>query len=198
MKKLTLLVCLFSFATHFAHADVEFDPFAPNAEELLNEFDVIYEMETGESAHIDDGLSELAQTAGCSRLECPVWARVNKATQTLALYLNGNPQPLAVWPVSTGLPGHGTPNFDKHPDGRIYNRYTSTKFPGGDYKGLGNMPYAVFIKGGFAIHGTPAGNWPKLGRKASHGCIRVHPDNAHYFNQLVRAEGVRNVWITVE
>ena len=90
-----------------------------------------------------------------------------------------------------------TPNFDRHPDGRFYDYYDSTKYPGGDYKGLGNMPYAVFIEGGFALHGTPQGNWPWLGRPASHGCVRQHPDDAFRLNRLVRATGVANVWITV-
>ena len=33
------------------------------------------------------------------------------------------------------------------------------------------MPYSVFFKGGYAIHGT--GYVSQLGRPASHGCIRV-------------------------
>jgi len=73
----------------------------------------------------------------------------------------------------------------------------SSKFPGGDYNGLGNMPYAVFVDGGFAIHGTTRGNWPLLGQVASHGCIRVHPDNGFIFNRLVRQHGVKNTWITI-
>ena len=178
----------------------ELDPFDPSTPELLRQMDQIYEEETGESAHLDTSLIDLMAASGtdCSRIGCQVWARVNKTTQTVALYLNGNETPVGVWPVSTGVPGRGTPNFDKHPDGRIYNKYSSRKFPGGDYKGLGNMPYAVFIQGGFAMHGTPQGNWKRLGHKASHGCIRMHPDNAKYFNGLVRAAGVANVWITVE
>ena len=132
----------------------------------------------------------------CFRQECAVWARVVKSEQKLHLYVNG--QLVNSWLVSTGAPGHGTPNFDTHPNGRIYDAYSSKKFPGGDYKGLGNMPYAVFISGGFAIHGTTAGNFPKLGKPASHGCIRVHPDNGKIFNRLVREHGIKNTWITVE
>jgi len=59
------------------------------------------------------------------------------------------------------------------------------------------MPYAVFIEGGYAIHGTTRGNWSNLGRVASHGCIRLHPDNGQIFNVLVRRNGIRNVWVTV-
>ncbi len=183
----------------------EFDPSDPNAEAILNAYDIYYEQETGMKAHVDGDMINLFQLAdtGCVRLGCPVWVRVNKTTQSLSLYLNGDSNPVSVWPVSTGYrhkngTGIETPNLDTHPNGRIYDRYSSTKFPGGDYMGLGNMPYVVFIKGGVGIHGTPQGNWSKLGKKASHGCIRIHPDNAKYFNQLVRSTGIRNVWVTVE
>lgn len=60
------------------------------------------------------------------------------------------------------------------------------------------MPYAVFIEGGFAIHGTTVGNFKYLGTRASHGCIRLHPDNGRIFNHLVRQYGIRDTWVTVE
>jgi lipoprotein-anchoring transpeptidase ErfK/SrfK len=60
------------------------------------------------------------------------------------------------------------------------------------------MPYAVFIRGGYAIHGTGQSNWPNLGKTASHGCIRLHPDNAFIFNRFVRAVGVAQAWVSVE
>lgn len=176
----------------------ELDPFDPNVEETLQYYDKIYEEETGKSAHLelDMSIDEILGLAGCRRETCSVWAQVVKSSQRMYLYINGSLS--GSWPVSTGISGYGTPNFDKHPNGRIYDRYSSKKFPGGDYNGLGNMPYAVFISGGFALHGTPRGNWPKLGTRASHGCIRMHPDNAYTFNRLVRGYGVRNVWITVQ
>jgi hypothetical protein len=171
----------------------ELDPNDPNIEAKLAEIDQVYQQETGLSAHLR---SPHFFSMGCRREMCAVYARVEKSEQKLYLYVNGNLQ--AVFATSTGVPGRGTPNFDTHPDGRIYDRYTSTKFPGGDFNGLGNMPYAVFISGGFAIHGTGKSNWKKLGRVASHGCIRIHPDNALIFNRLVRQYGGANTWITVE
>lgn len=171
----------------------ELDPFDPNIEEKLNMMDEVYEQETGIPAHLPDTSGRFQST--CYQATCSVWAHVNKAKQLMSLYENG--QLIGQFATSTGTPGHGTPNFDQRPNGRIYDRYTSTKYPGGDYNGLGNMPYAVFIKGGFAIHGTGKSNWPKLGRVASHGCIRIHPDNAYRFNRLVRQYGVANSWITV-
>jgi lipoprotein-anchoring transpeptidase ErfK/SrfK len=121
---------------------------------------------------------------------------VVRSKQKMYLYINERLE--KVYLVSTGMPGFTTPNFDNHPDGRIYRRFVSTTFPGGDYKGLGNMPYAVFLYSGFAIHGAVPSAFKKLGHTASHGCIRLYPDNALYFNELVQRFGVRNVWITVQ
>jgi hypothetical protein len=183
--------------TSFMDSDA-YDPNAANVEDILNQYDRYYEQETGENPWlVNPQFADLLEkVGGCYRYSCPVFIYVNKAEQHAYLHIDG--KMVADWPVSTGIPGRGTPDFDKHPDGRVYNRYTSTKFPGGDYNGLGNMPYAVFIRGGFALHGTPKGNWKRLGHKASHGCIRMHPDNAKWFNQLVRQYGVQSVWITVD
>lgn len=210
MKRFSLAICLLFSLNTFAYSSAEpedydaptwmdeFDPFAPNAEEILQEYDKYYEQETGKSSHLEDlaPQSLLENTVGCYRISCAVWAHVNRGSQTMRLYKNGSL--VGKFPTSTGVAGRGTPAFDKHPDGRIYDRYTSTKFPGGNYNGLGNMPYAVFIRGGFAIHGTPKGNWKLLGQRASHGCIRIHPDYARKFNRMVRAAGISNTWITVD
>ncbi len=175
----------------------ELDPFAKNISEILKNYDRIYESATGLSAHeIALDFSRIWNDSSCVQMQCEIYVQVVKSQQKIYLYRHGNL--IATWATSTGIPERETPLFDTHPDGRIYTAYTSVKFPGGDFNGLGNMPYAVFIKGGFAIHGTGKPNWPKLGSKASHGCIRIHPDNAKYFNSLVRANGVQNVWVTVQ
>lgn len=173
----------------------DLDPFAPNIQETLKEMDQDYINSTGKSPFLDQDTLGI-MSSGCYRLSCEVYIQVVKDTQTAYLYVHGRLE--GTWRTSTGMPGHDTPDFDTHPDGRIYDAYSSIKYPGGDYNGLGNMPYAVFIEGGFAIHGTPQSNWPRLGQRASHGCIRIHPENARIFNRLVRANGIRNTWITVE
>lgn len=186
----------------------ELNPFDPNIEEVLKKLDAIQEAETGMPSNInqddglplglDNGLPQIMMNVkrDCYRSSCQVWAQVDKSDQAMYIYVNG--QYVAGYLVSTGIDGFLTPDFDKHPDGRVYDKYTSTKYPEGDYKGLGNMPYAVFISGGFAIHGTTTGNIAKLGRRASHGCVRVHPDVGYYFNRLVRQAGARNVWVTIQ
>lgn len=184
-------------SNHNSNVIEEINPFDPNIEQVLEQFDKIYEEETGQSAHLPESfIDDVIGIFGCVRNGCAVWAQVVKSSQRMYLYVNGSLR--GSWLVSTGMSGYGTPNFDKHPNGRIYDRYSSSKYPGGDYNGLGNMPYAVFISGGFALHGTPQGNWSKLGRPASHGCIRMHPDNGYLFNRLVRQYGKSNVWITVQ
>lgn len=176
-------------------ADIEeLNPYDPNIEETLKEMDQSYQQETGLSPFLE--LPLMPPGGGCYRFSCKIYAQVVKSQQKMYLYVDGELQ--NSWPVSTGTFWNPTPNFDTHPDGRIYDAYTSKKHPGGNYNGLGNMPYAVFIHGGFAIHGTTRGNWPKLGSKASHGCIRVHPDNGFIFNRLVREVGVAQVWVTVQ
>lgn len=190
-----LALCVFVSHSAFADESSEFNPFAPNAAETLKAFDKAYEQQTGESAYPTGRGDELSAAEGCYRLSCPIYVDVDKGSQTLRLYLDGR---LAdQWDVSTGRPGYGTPDFDKRFDGRIFQRYDSAKYPGGDYMGLGNMPYAMFISGGVAIHGTPEGNWHLLGRPVSHGCIRILPEHAKYLNGLLRQYGVQNSWVTV-
>ncbi len=218
--KSTILVSLLILASAFSYANAadskqisnsndeisfldsdDYDPNASNIEQILNEYDKYYEQETGESPWIgprknwSTDWNYTIEQSTCYRETCSVYIHVKKSEQKAYLYING--QLTNTWLVSSGAKGHETPNFDRQPNGRVYNKYSSKTYPGGDYKGLGNMPYAVFISGGFAIHGTPQSNWPMLGKKASHGCIRLHPDNGRYFNELVRHYGVTDTWITV-
>ncbi len=175
----------------------ELNPFAENIETLLNQYDQDYELQTGKPA-FDFGFNgpEFLNWKSCAQKSCEVYAQIVKSEQKLYLYIHGTLQ--GSWAVSTGLPQYETPLLNQNPNGRIYDAYTSTKFPGGDYKGLGNMPYAVFIRGGFAVHGTAESNWSKLGSKASHGCIRLHPDNAQYLNRLIKNAGIYNSWVSVQ
>ena len=49
------------------------------------------------------------------------------------------------------------------------------------------MPHAIFFYYGFAIHGT--NQVRHLGSPASHGCVRLAPQNATKLFNLMRAEG---------
>lgn len=132
----------------------------------------------------------------CTGKDCILYAEIIKSTQTLYLYVEGERKDS--FRVSTGKgKKYETPEMSGKPRGPLFIKYTSRKFPGGDYKGLGNMPYAVFVRGGYAIHGTTPGNFSKLGNKASHGCIRLHPDNARIFYELVKLMGLEHTWVTI-
>ncbi len=64
---------------------------------------------------------------------------------------------------------------------RVYRKGTrackSSKFPLG--RGGAPMPYCMFFRGGYAIHGS--GHVPNY--NASHGCIRVHPTDAAWLSK---------------
>ncbi len=136
-------------------------------------------------------------TVECKGKDCILYVEIDKSKQLLYLYILGELKD--TFKVSTGLKGkYETPNLNQRPRGPIFTKYTSRKFPGGNYQGLGNMPYAVFVRGGYAIHGTTPGNFSKLGTRASHGCIRLHPDNAKVFNALIKVVGLQQTWVTLK
>ena len=57
------------------------------------------------------------------------------------------------------------------------------------------MPYAIFYSGHYAVHGTY--NTKRLGRPASAGCVRVHPDHAKRLFSLTRKVGLSNMLVVV-
>lgn len=150
----------------------------------------------GQLRHATVGDKDSNAKPSCRQITCALWFRISLSAQRLYVYADG--QLLDSLPVSTGIRKHETPLMEVRPTGPMFERYTSKKFPGGNYNGLGNMPYAIFIKGGYAIHGTTQGNIAKLGQRASHGCIRMHPEKAMVFFELVRQTGLENTWVSVQ
>jgi len=147
------------------------------------------------ATYADEYISNEGFELGCFRRTCKIWAVVDKNAQQFNLFIDGILT--YTWKTSTGRWGYETPDMETHPDGRIYIDHTSLKYPEGDYNGLGNMPFAVFIHSDIAIHGAIRESWWRLGTSGSHGCIRLHPDNAEIFNYFVRRYGIRKVWVTV-
>lgn len=92
------------------------------------------------------------------------------------------------WAVSTGRKGYPTPKGSFRPV-RLERMWYSTKY---DYA---PMPHSIFFRGGYAIHGTT--EVKSLGRPASHGCVRLHPDNAAVLYSLVQQVGRENTTIRV-
>jgi len=169
--------------------------FSPEEKEIIAEN--IKAVDSFLFAKRDTTLKDSTAVSTCKEKECLVYAEVDKSKQKLYLWIMGELKDSFL--VSTGKgKKYETPEMDLHPDGPVLTKYSSKKFPGGSYLGLGNMPYAVFIRDGYAVHGTTTGNFAKLGTKASHGCIRLHPDNAKVFNALVKSVGIGQTWISVK
>jgi lipoprotein-anchoring transpeptidase ErfK/SrfK len=100
---------------------------------------------------------------------------VDKTTQRLSVDVDGARR--YDWPVSTARWGYRTPNGTYRPE-RLARRWFSRKY---DWS---PMPYSIFFDGGYAIHGSYEVS--RLGRPASHGCIRLHPNNAKILFDLVQ------------
>ncbi len=100
---------------------------------------------------------------------------VDKSIQRLTVEVDGFTR--YQWPVSTARWGYRTPNGTYRPE-RLERKWFSRKY---DWS---PMPYSIFFNGGYAIHGSYEVS--RLGRPASHGCIRLHPNNAAILFGLVQ------------
>ena len=125
-----------------------------------------------------------AVTATTSRAD--VVARVDLSSQTMHVTVNG--RTYARWKISSGRKGYRTPT------GTWRAKWTKRMHYSSKYD-WSPMPYSVFYNRGYAVHGT---NYVRrLGRPASHGCIRLHTANARKFYNLVKRYGRRNTLIKV-
>jgi hypothetical protein len=111
---------------------------------------------------------------------------VDKSTQQMSVSVNGAPR--YQFTVSTGRPGYGTPSGTYHPQ-RLERTWFSKLYYNSP------MPHSIFFHGSYAIHGSYEIN--RLGGPASHGCIRLHPDNAATLFALVQSEGMGATTIVV-
>jgi lipoprotein-anchoring transpeptidase ErfK/SrfK len=118
----------------------------------------------------------LASSAIVSAANAGVVVRVSKSQQMMYVYVDGYLQ--YEWPVSTARRGYSTPSGVYHPTG--FDRYhRSSRYHNSP------MPHSIFFNGGYAIHGSYETG--RLGAPASHGCIRLHPDDAAELYDLVRS-----------
>jgi hypothetical protein len=126
-------------------------------------------------------MSLLASAAGAH-----VLINVDKGSQEMTVSVDGAAR--YHFTVSTGRPGLGTPSGTFHPQ-RMELTWFSKKYYNSP------MPHAIFFHGGFAIHGSY--EISQLGGPASHGCIRLHPDNAATLYELVQQQGMEATTIVV-
>ncbi len=104
------------------------------------------------------------------------------------MYVSVGGKPAYSWAISSGRKGYRTPAGNYRPT-RMYRKYYSRKYNNSP------MPHSIFFRGGYAIHGTYYTK--QLGRPASHGCVRLAPDNARTLYNLVAAHGRGNTRIKV-
>lgn len=86
------------------------------------------------------------------------------------------------WPISSARSGFHTPGGSFAPTALVRMHYSKLYHNS-------PMPYSIFFRGGYAIHGTYSTG--QLGRPASHGCVRLAPGNAATLYRMVQAEGAR-------
>jgi lipoprotein-anchoring transpeptidase ErfK/SrfK len=111
-------------------------------------------------------------------------AQIDQSRQRMRVYVDGALS--HDWPVSTARNGYVTPNGNFRV-GLMAPMWRSHKYHGSP------MPHAMFFRGGYAIHGTYAVG--HLGRRASHGCIRLAPGHASRLFGLARSHGGASVII---
>ena len=111
-----------------------------------------------------------------ARAEAEIVVTVDKTAQRLTVAVDGATR--YQWPVSTARWGYRTPNGTYRPQW-LARKWFSRKY---DWS---PMPYSIFFDGGYAIHGSY--EISRLGRPASHGCIRLNPKNAAVLFALVQA-----------
>ena len=120
------------------------------------------------------------------RADASVVVRIDRSSQRMSVIVNGEPR--YNWRVSTARRGYITPPGTYHPQ-MMARRWFSRLYYNSP------MPYSIFFHGGYAIHGSYEVS--RLGRPASHGCIRLHPANAAILYGIVEREGMGATTIVV-
>jgi hypothetical protein len=128
-----------------------------------------------------------AQAAAQPANPVSVLIGIDKSTQQVTVFVDGVEK--YRWPVSTGRRGYSTPS----------GTYTALSMNEVWYsKEWDNapMPHAIFfMKDGHAIHGSYEVR--NLGKPASHGCVRISPQNATILFDLVKKAGLQNTQVVL-
>lgn len=143
------------------------------------------EFEAGKGAL--QSYKEAAKIAKARFGHADILATVDLSEQRMTVSVNG--QPWYDWPVSTGRKGYRTPTGTWTVE-RMHRDYKSRRYDDAP------MPYAIFYHGPYAIHGTNSVS--RLGRTASHGCVRLHPKKAAMLFTLAEVFGKQAVTVKVQ
>jgi len=128
----------------------------------------------------------IGMSANSAQAANKIVAEVSISEQKMRVLVDG--RETFEWKVSTAGKGYVTPTGSFKPT-RMHEIWYSKKYDNAP------MPHSVFFLGGYAVHATP--HVKRLGQPASHGCIRLHPDNAADFYQLVQVFGPSNTSIVI-
>lgn len=115
-----------------------------------------------------------------------ITAKINLSNQRMEVFRGD--ELLYNWKVSTARRGYRTP-LGKYKPLYLVKMHYSRKYHNSP------MPHSIFFNGGYAIHGT--NSIGRLGKKASHGCVRLHPKNAQKLFTLVLEYGKKNTSIEI-
>ncbi len=132
----------------------------------------------------EDKPSQSAARAADTKATAPaaqsILINIDKSTQHMTVFVDGVQK--YNWPVSTGRRGYSTPSgtFTPLSMNEVWYSKEWDNAP---------MPHAIFyMKDGHAIHGSY--EVKNLGMPASHGCVRISPQNATILFNLVKATGL--------
>jgi lipoprotein-anchoring transpeptidase ErfK/SrfK len=113
---------------------------------------------------------------------------VSKVSQKMTVKVDGVTE--YVWLVSTGGGKYETPSGN-YKIFRMEKEHFSKEWDDAP------MPYSMFFTGqGHAIHGSY--HIARLGTKASHGCVRLAPENAAILFGLVQKAGYKNSTVSIK
>jgi hypothetical protein len=113
---------------------------------------------------------------------------VSKVSQKMTVKVDGETE--YVWPVSTGAARYETPSGTFRPF-RMEAEHFSKEWDDAP------MPHSIFFTvDGHAIHGSF--HVKSLGRRASHGCVRLAPENAATLFTLVSQAGMSNTRVILK
>lgn len=124
--------------------------------------------------------------SGLAPVKAEVVVNISKSQQRLAVVVDG--AETYRWPISSGRRGFETPAGSFRPI-RLERHWYSRQYE------MTPMPWAMFFHRGYAVHGTMEAY--NLGHAASHGCVRLRPDNAAILYSLVRRQGISNTKVVV-
>ena len=117
--------------------------------------------------------------------EARVVAKIDLNGQEMQVFVDGKLK--HAWSIASGRRGYETPTGSYRPQ-RLEKDWYSRQYDDAP------MPYTVFFSGGYAIHG----GYGRMGRPASHGCIRLNTSNAATFYNLVSSYGPGKTKIVID